>query len=263
MMTTQTQSEIPCHFGPGQELFGIFHPGAFEYGAGVLLCPPLGQDLIRCHRLYRQLAHTLAGLGTAVLRFDYYGTGDSAGASEEVQWPCCMADVAIAAQQLRLRGGCQQIIGFGVRLGASLALATAERASLDQLILWDPILDGADHVAALDALQDALRFDLNRFTAPRPAAALAGQWQGFSTSASLRQQLVELRLEPSQRRTLVLLSEATDTTAHRRRFTDTGADVAALAQPTPWDELDRLETMIQSHELIDIVSRRVQETTHG
>ncbi len=262
-MTTQTQTEIPCHFGPGQALFGIFHPGAFEYGTGVLLCPPLGQDLIRCHRLYRQLAHALASLGTAVLRFDYYGTGDSAGASEEVEWPRCLSDVTTAAQHLRLRGGCQQIIGFGARLGGSLALAAAERAGLDQLILWDPILDGADHVAVLDALQDALGVDLDRFTAPRPAAALAGQWQGFATSASLREHLAELRLDPPGRPSLVLLSEAAEATAHRRRFTDAGAEVASLSLPKAWDELDRLETMLQSHELIYIVSRRVQETTHA
>jgi alpha/beta superfamily hydrolase len=259
-MTTQTQPEIPCHFGPDQALFGIYHPGAFEQGIGVLLCPPLGQDLIRCHRLYRQLAHALTGIGAAVLRFDYYGTGDSAGASEEVGWPRCVADVTAAADQLRLRSGCQRIVGFGARLGGSLALAAADRAHLYQLILWDPIMDGAAHVAALDALQAALRLDLNRFNAPRPVAALAGQWQGFAIDASLRQQLAELRLDPPQRRTL-LLSAATDVTEDHDRFTNAGAELASLSQSAPWDELARLETMIQSHELIDIVRRRVQEAS--
>lgn len=262
-MTTQTQAELPCHFGPEQALFGIFHPGAFEYGTGVLLCPPLGQDLIRCHRLYRQLAHALASLGTAVLRFDYYGTGDSAGASEDVEWPRCLSDVATAAQHLRLRGGCQQIIGFGARLGGSLALAASERAGLDQLILWDPILDGPRHVATLDALQDVLGVDRSRFKARRPAAALAGQWQGFATSASLREHVAELRLDPPKQPALVLLSPGIDATEHRRRFNDAGVEVASLSLPTPWDELDRLETMLQSHELIDIVSQRVQERTHA
>jgi len=262
-MNTHTQLEIPCHFGRGQDLFGIYHPGSFEHGTGVLLCPPLGQDLIRCHRLYRQLAHALAGIGADVLRFDYYGTGDSAGASEEVEWPRCLADVATAAERLRMRGGCRRIIGIGARLGGSLALAAAEDARLDQLILWDPILDGAAHVAALDALQVALRFDPNRFTAPRPAAELAGQWQGFATGVSFRQQLAELRLDPPQRRTLLLLSAETCVTAHPHRFTNAGAEVVELSLPTPWDELARLETMIQSHELIDIVRRRVQEASHA
>ncbi|WDS36911.1 alpha/beta fold hydrolase [Pseudoxanthomonas sp.] len=259
----QTQLEIPCHFGAAQDLFGIYHPGSFEHGIGVLLCPPLGQDLIRCHRLYRQLAHALAGIGVDVLRFDYYGTGDSAGASEEVEWSRCLADVATAAERLRSRSGCQHIIGFGTRLGGSLALAAAERARLEQLIVWDPILDGPAHVDALDELQAALRFDLNRFAAPRPAAALAGQWQGFATGASFRRQLAELRLDLPQRRMLVLHSATTDATAPTHRFSRTGAEVASLSLPTPWDDLAGLETMIQSHELIDIVTRRVKESTYA
>ncbi|SEL09707.1 Serine aminopeptidase, S33 [Pseudoxanthomonas sp. GM95] len=262
-MNTNTQLEIPFHFGPRQDLFGIYHPGAFEHGIGVLLCPPLGQDLIRCHRLYRQLAHALAAAGADVLRFDYYGTGDSAGASEEVEWSRCMSDVATAAERLRLRSGCQQVIAFGPRLGGSLALAASTRARLDQLILWDPVLDGATHVAALDALQAALRFDLNRFNAPRPAAALSGQWQGFAISASFRQQLTDLRLEPPPRRTLLLCSASSDPADVPHRFISTGAEVVPLSAPTPWNDLARLETMIQSHELIDIVSRRIQESAYA
>jgi pimeloyl-ACP methyl ester carboxylesterase len=262
-MIRRTEPEIPCYFGPYGGLFGLYHPGALGAKTAVLLCPPLGQDLIRCHRLYRQLAHALAGQGHAVLRFDYYGTGDSAGGSEEVEWPRCLADVATAAEQLRLRSGCERIVGFGARLGGSLALAATEDARLDELILWDPVLDGAAHVAALDALQDALRFDTDRFVAPRPAEALADQWQGFAVGICLRQQLAELCLDPPRRRTLLLQSASTDASADRHRFLAAGAEVAMLSQPVPWNELARLETAIQSHELIETVSRRLQEAIHA
>lgn len=262
-MIRRPEPELPCHFGPHGGLFGLYHPAAPGSRTAVLLCPPLGQDLIRCHRLYRQLAHALGGQGAAALRFDYYGTGDSAGGTEDVEWPRCLADVATAADQLRLRSGCERIVGFGARLGGSLALAAADSARLEELILWDPVLDGAAHVAALDALQDALRFDGNRFVAPRPAAALADQWQGFAVGICLRQQLAELYLDPSHRRTLLLQSPTAGPTADRHRSTVAGADVALLSQPTPWGELSRLETAIQSHELIEIVSRRVQEAIHA
>jgi pimeloyl-ACP methyl ester carboxylesterase len=261
-MSRRPDPEIPCHFGPHAGLFGLYHPGALGAKTAVLLCPPLGQDLIRCHRLYRQLAHALAVQGMAVLRFDYYGTGDSAGSSEDVEWPRCLADVASAAEQLRLRSGCERMVGFGARLGGSLALAAADSARLDELVLWDPVLDGATHVAALDTLQAELRFDTNRFVAPRPAAALADQWQGFAVGICLRQQLAELCLDPTRRRTL-LLQSVPDGATDRHRFAAAGAEVASLSQPTPWNELARLETAIQSHELIDIVSRRVQEAVHA
>lgn len=262
-MTRRPEPDIPCHFGPHGGLFGLYHPGAFGAKTAVLLCPPLGQDLIRCHRLYRQLAHVLAGQGTAALRFDYYGTGDSAGGSEEVEWLRCLEDVATAAEELRLRSGCERIVGFGARLGASLALAAADNARLDELILWDPVLDGAAHVAALDALQAALRFDADRFVAPRPVKALADQWQGFAVGICLRQQLAELCLDPLHRRTLLLQSVVAGAAADRHRFAAAGAEVASLSQHTPWNELARLETAIQSHELIEIVSRRVQEAIHA
>lgn len=261
-MTTRAELDIPCHFGPDHGLFGIYHPGSFGPREAVLLCPPLGQEQIRCHRLYRQLAHALAGMGTPVLRFDYYGTGDSAGASDEVEWPRCLVDVATAAEQLRARSGCQRIIAFGARLGGSLALAAADSAHFAELILWDPVLDGVTHVATLDALQAAVRLDLNRFLAPRPAATLVDQWQGFATGICLRRQLTELCLDPSLRRTLLLLStplRASD----RHRFELAGAELTSLSESTPWDDLARLETAIQSHELIELVSRRVQEATHA
>jgi hypothetical protein len=54
-----------------------------------------------------------------------------------------------------------------------------------------------------------------------------------------------------------------DGATDRHRFAAAGAEVASLSQPTPWNELARLETAIQSHELIDIVSRRVQEAVHA
>lgn len=262
-MNRRPEPDIPCYFGPYGGLFGLYQPGAPGTRTAVLLCPPLGQDLIRCHRLYRQLAHALAGHGSAALRFDYYGTGDSAGGTEEVEWPRCLADVATAAEQLRLRSGCERMVGFGARLGGSLALAAADDARLDELVLWDPVLDGAAHVAALDALQAALRFDTDRFLAPRPAHALADQWQGFAVGICLRQQLAELCLDPPRRRTLLLQSAAADAAADRHRFAAAGAEVAPLSQPTPWDELARLETAIQSHELIEIVSRRVREALHA
>ena len=65
-MNTRPDPDIPCYFGPHHGLFGLYHPDSYGAHTAVLLCPPLGQDMIRCHRLYRQLAHALAGAGSAV-----------------------------------------------------------------------------------------------------------------------------------------------------------------------------------------------------
>jgi hypothetical protein len=257
-MNARAEAEIPCQFGAEHSLFGLYHPAPRLPKAAVLLCAPLGQDLIRCHRLYRQLGHALASGGNAVLRFDYYGTGDSDGDSTEVDWRRCVADTVVAAEQLRLRSGCDRIVAFGARLGGSIAIAAAEGATFADFVLWDPILDGGSHVTRLDALQAALRCDTQRFAAARPASAAANQWQGFPTGAGWRRQLTGLRLQPP-RPSLLLHSWPAGSSDDRDRFAAAGASVRELSQPTPWDDLARLEIAIQSHELIELARGRVQE----
>src|SRR5207249_11329319 len=48
----------------------------------------------------RQLAARLARLGLDVLRFDYYGTGDSAGQGEDATLHTCIEDVVRATEEL-------------------------------------------------------------------------------------------------------------------------------------------------------------------
>lgn len=254
------ESEIPFFFGPDDSLFGMYHEPAFAASCAVLMCPPLGQDLIRCHRLYRQLAQALAAQGVGVLRFDYYGTGDAAGSSAEVDWDRCMVDATIASRELRARARVDRVIAFGARLGASVALAVAERAKFAEVIAWDPVLDGRDHVAALDAMQDALRADSGRFIRPRSDADVAEQWQGFSVGDSFRQQLSALRTEPAGVPTVIVDSLPAADGSRWEGFVTARDVVSPLGQPTPWDDLRRLETAILSKPLIQAVTGRLKET---
>ncbi|HWU76428.1 MAG TPA: hypothetical protein VN043_07975 [Rhodanobacter sp.] len=188
----------PCYFDPGNELFGMHHPAARSAKAAVLMCPPLGQDLIRTHRVYRQHADAIARQSMPVLRFGYFGTGDSAGTSAEVDWQRCLADTALAADILRQRTGCTTVIGFGAHQGGSIALSIADTARFSELRLCDPVLDDGARVARLDVLQKALRLDPMRFGKPRTAVDAEGQWLGFPVSANLRRQLVNWRAEPTK-----------------------------------------------------------------
>lgn len=249
-MTAAAETEQPFHFGAGGQLFGLYHPAATPAKQAVLLCPPLGQDQIRSHRLYRQLAQTLAAAGSPVLRFDYHGSGDSAGSSIEVDWDRCIADTVSAADELRARSGCDKVIAFGTRLGANIAVASAASARFAGLLLWDPVFDGAVHVARLDALQSALQHDTKRFLKSRPAAAVANQWLGFSISDALRRRVQQLRLEAPAIPTLLLDSADAPAMQGIERVTLTA---------TPWDDPERLELAIISHELIRAVGNRLRE----
>jgi uncharacterized protein len=254
---TRPEIELPFFFGNGGELFGIYHPPAGAAERAVLLCAPLGQDHIRCHRLYRQLGTTLAGEGVAVLRFDYYGCGDSAGASGEVDWHRCVGDAVTAAHELRRRSGCPDVVAFGARLGATIALAAAQPAGFTDVLAWDPVVDGQAYVAMLDALQDAVRRDTRRFVRARSQSEAQGQWLGFEVNPVLRRQIGELRPPWGTRPSLVLDTQGASVSPWQGQGIE-GVRVQHIEPHTPWDDIARLEAAIISHPLVQAASAHVR-----
>jgi alpha-beta hydrolase superfamily lysophospholipase len=257
-MTMRTESELPFFFGDRHELFGIYHPATRTAGKAVLLCAPLGQDQIRCHRLYRQLARALAAEGIPALRFDCYGCGDSLGASTEVRWDRCISDTVTAANELRARSGIDHVVAFGARLGGSLALAAASAARLADVVVWDPVVDGHAYVATLDAMQDALRQDTSRFIKPRPAELAGGQWLGFAVNPRLREQIGGLVADWKTAPSLRLDSLPPTSPQAWQALAVDDASIKVLEPPTPWDDLARLEVAILSHSLVQTVTAHLQ-----
>ncbi len=252
---------LPGYFGTDDALFGLFHGVSGAAPTAVLLCPPFGQDLIRSHRVYRQLAEALASRGIASLRFDYFGSGDSAGESIDLDWLRCRDDALAAAAALRQRTGCRRLIGFGGRVGGSIALAAAAAAEFSEVIVWDPVLDGAKHVAQLDALQDQLRLDTTRFSKPRSSLDAAGQWLGFPVSTRLREQLSALQVEPAAVPTLVLDSRPAGADDDVGRLAAAGARVLTLTPAAIWNALDRLEHAVLLPSLVRAVLDQLEATT--
>ncbi len=141
----------PCFFGPpDKRLFGVHHPSANAAPArphGVVMCYPIGQEYVRIHRTFRQLAARLAKLGYDVLRFDYRGTGDSAGESKETRLERWEADITTAIEELAAVSGGGEVHLVGLKLGASLAYrAAARRDDVQSLVLWEPVVDGGAYV---------------------------------------------------------------------------------------------------------------------
>ena len=149
---------IPVVFGPnGKQLMGIYHAPEpnVALGAGVVLCNPLGYEAMCAHRTYRHLARRLAEAGFDVLRFDYQGTGDSSGRSDEPDRVRAWVDsVSAAVDELRAIAGVTAIDLCGVRFGATLAaLAAGERRDIRGLVLWAPAVSGRAYVREVRALQ--------------------------------------------------------------------------------------------------------------
>ncbi len=134
------------HFGRSDDpLFGVYHaPRApARPGRGVLFCYPIGHEYMKSHRAFRLMAGQLARAGVHVFRFDYYGTGDSSGGSREGNAERWLADVDLAAHELRSLSGLRELSFVGLRFGATLAaLASARSGGVDRLVLWDPVVCG-------------------------------------------------------------------------------------------------------------------------
>ena len=86
----------------------------------------------------RLLANMLAAAGTHVLRFDYFGTGDSAGNMEDADLGAWFGDVETAVDELRDTIDAPQVALVGLRLGATLAgtVASMRRTDVNGLVLW-------------------------------------------------------------------------------------------------------------------------------
>jgi pimeloyl-ACP methyl ester carboxylesterase len=115
-------------------------------GKGVVLCYPVGQEYIRCHRMYDNLARKLARQGIHTVKFDYSGTGDSGGDFSSARMAQWVSDIAGVAAELREGSDVQKLYVVGVRLGGLLALRYAEQAPVDGLVLLSPVVNGTGYL---------------------------------------------------------------------------------------------------------------------
>ena len=196
----------PFYFGgSSRPLFGVLHDarGAARR-PGAVLCPPFGQEALRAHRSLRELASRLAGAGFPALRFDYSGSGDSAGEPGEARLDTWVEDAAAAIEEVRDSTGEARVVLAGLRLGAAVAaLAARQEGGASALVLWEPVVDGAAHVEGLRAAHAAWIRDHAPGAALRPDEAL-----GIPLPAALASDLSGLRLDrleaPPAPKTLVV-----------------------------------------------------------
>ncbi len=152
----------------GRELFAVYHAPREPARAGVLICAPFLHEHARSYRLFALLGDALARLGVAVLRFDYHGTGDSAGLDTAFSLDGATRDAAISLAMLRERIGTVPITILGVRAGAFPACAIAAGSNAHALWLWQPVVDGAAYVARLRQADRAERASESRYSPAEP-----------------------------------------------------------------------------------------------
>lgn len=151
-------SETPLFFPNGDyRLFGMLHrPEQEPPKRAFVFCHPFAEEKLWTHRVYVSFARELASRGYAVLRFDHYGHGDSEGHFHEATISHYRSDIHAAITYLKTQNPDLVSIGLlGHRFGATLASeVTDSRDDIRQLVLWDPVMDGASY------MQEVLRINL-------------------------------------------------------------------------------------------------------
>jgi alpha/beta superfamily hydrolase len=242
----------PFFFGSSQQpLYGVYHPpkARVPRRTGVVLCYPLWQEYMRAHRAFRQLAMLLSKAGFAVLRFDYFATGDSGGAGEDGDVARWVADVGTAIDELKDMASVQKVSLVGLRVGAALAAAAAvRRTDLDQVLLWDPVVSGArfvEHVMARHGV-----------TSSNGASGTIGV-DGFPLTDAMRRSLRGIDLletpAPGGRELVVVVSEERDdylTLRTRLAERRVKARYSHIPSAGNWDESDKFGSALLPQQII-------------
>lgn len=127
----------------GQNLFGVLHSPEINFkDHGFIFCAPTFGEKTKTYRVFVNFARFLERNGYYVLRFDYFGEGDSAGNFEEADIESRLSDIKDAVRFFKNKVTNIKVNLLGLRLGASLSILTAnEMKEINSLILWAPIVD--------------------------------------------------------------------------------------------------------------------------
>lgn len=217
---------------PGRALFaGLHRCGMPAPGLGVLLVPPLFHEQPRSRRLLAEVASGLAAAGLPALRFDFFGTGDSDGDSDDCDFASMHTDMDMALRALCAETGVGRVALLGWR-GAALPLLTARDldARVAVVVLWEPIFDGPAWLAELERLDAAERKARQHVTSRvRPVDGNRdiysdddGQLMGIAVSARLRRDIRAATVDdasvPRVRRWLVARAGSDQTGGDERTF---------------------------------------------
>ena len=131
----------PFYFGDRRRrLFGIYEPAVLKSVGkrAAVLCYPWGAEYVHAHRTMRQLAVRLSAAGIDTLRFDFFGTGDSAGEMVDADLAGWETDIELAIEELRRRTALGAARRFSVTVLRCRALVGSSPPFLERRLIALP-----------------------------------------------------------------------------------------------------------------------------
>lgn len=160
--------------------------------SAVLLFYPGLSEHMRGHWALRQLAQQLAFEGWPVMRFDYYGTGDSEGETGVGTLASATLDGIAAAQSLLQLNGVRHLQLVGLRFGAMVAARVSRELDVLNCILWDPFASGREYLEQSAKLEQQMQ-KIDRFAGVKTRRSKLDQHMIIGTPLfpQLRQELLD------------------------------------------------------------------------
>jgi alpha/beta superfamily hydrolase len=137
IVVRETELFIPAGDPEARTFATHHHAGGTRF---AIIAPPLFEELARTRKVLVNMARELAVSGVDTIRFDYRGTGLSAGTTRELTMRSAIAALASAVAYAQ-RCGAARIDLLGFRFGGYLALASASELPVGRIIAWEPVLD--------------------------------------------------------------------------------------------------------------------------
>ena len=252
----------PFYFGTDKKLFGCYHAAQSKVprDCGIVLCYPMAQEYIRSHRTYRQLAYHLSKFGFPVLRFDFYGCGDSEGSCDEGRVHQWLTDIGSAISEIRERCGSVKICLVGLRLGGTLSvMAGAERGDIEGIVLWDSVLSGRAYIQELAILhRDRARHSLGKAkqdTADeRPTEILGFPLTDLMLADLQHIDLLSIRQKPANRMLVIASGQEVGQTGLEEHLKSLNVNVEHQCVRSPEIWIEKNKTIVPNEILKAVVT---------
>jgi len=137
----QSAGYVPAPGGPRFRM--VTEPATGQALGTVLWAHPFGEEMNKSRRMSGRMARLLAARGWRVVQTDLLGCGDSAGEFRDATWDAWAED--LRSELARAAAG-QPVWFWGVRAGALLAPALMQARPDLHLLLWQPVVSGAQHL---------------------------------------------------------------------------------------------------------------------
>jgi pimeloyl-ACP methyl ester carboxylesterase len=263
----------PVRFSAGgRQLAGMLHlPEGACREPGVVFCNAFGDERRSSALTMARLARSVAGRGFPVLRFDYWGCGDSPGEFADATVQTQLEDIRSAVGFLREETSAKSVCLLGLRFGATLAVRAADdEPACAALVLVQPVPDGAAYVDA-EVKRKLVRGMITKALGGIASAAPEDEvidLDGYALRRKTVEQMRALRIEPggnaARCKTVIIQVSFNEklrpeSEAARAAFQACGAtaDIVTLVMPPFWSRHDAMPTTVLEEAVCGWLERAV------